>query len=210
MPSGVTMTRFSIEPSSATSTASALSGSSRTNSMCLSRTSVLLVSTTPAPRVRSDRRLVVSASAPSKPPALGGGAHLAVDPRALLAPEVAELQQRVDEEPQAQLGRQTSGARVRRVDQPELLEILHHIADRGGRQRDRQHAREMPGADGFAGRQIRFDDAAEDFARRGRSGSPGRRLRRGGRRGRPWREEWPGTRRKTQGDAGRRRRFACD
>ena len=93
--------------------------------------------------------------------------HLAVDARALLAPQIAELEQRVDEQPQALLGRQAPGARVRGVDETELLEVLHHVAHRGRRQRHRQHARQVPGADGLAGGEIGVDDVAEDLARAG-------------------------------------------
>ena len=91
--------------------------------------------------------------------------HLAVDARPLLAPEVAEFEQRVDEQPETLLGRQAPGARVRGVDEPELLEILHHIANRGRRKRDRQQARQMPRADRLAVGEIGVDDAAEDLAR---------------------------------------------
>ncbi len=97
--------------------------------------------------------------------AFGGGPNLAVDPRPFLPAEIAELQQRVDEEAQALLGRKPPGAGVGRVDKPELLEVLHHVADGGGRQRDRQHARQMPRAHRLAGRQVRFHDAPENFAR---------------------------------------------
>ena len=96
---------------------------------------------------------------------LGGGAHLAVDSRPLLARQAAELEQRVDVKAQAELGRQAAGAGVRRVDEAELLEILHHVAHRGGRQRDRQHAREVARADRLAAGEIGVDDAAEDLAR---------------------------------------------
>ena len=49
-PAGICRMRFSTEPSSATSTARARSGSIRTNSTCLSRAFSLEVTTTPAPR----------------------------------------------------------------------------------------------------------------------------------------------------------------
>ena len=45
--------------------------------------------------------------------ALGGGAHLAVDPRPFLPAEIAKLKQRVDEEAQALLGGKPAGAGVR-------------------------------------------------------------------------------------------------
>jgi len=96
---------------------------------------------------------------------LGGGAHLVVDPRALLARQAAEFEQRVDVEAQAELSRQAACAGVRRVDEAQLLEVLHHVADRGGRQRDRQQARQVSRADRLAAGEIGIDDAAEDFAR---------------------------------------------
>ncbi len=58
-------TRFSIWPSSPTSTTSARSGSSRTNSICLSRELDFAVSTTAAARVRPDSRVKASPSAAS-------------------------------------------------------------------------------------------------------------------------------------------------
>ena len=101
MPAGVATTRFSTEPSSATSTASALSGSRRTNSMCFSRTSSLLVSTTPAPRVRSDSRLVVSGQrALEAAPSAAARTWRSMRARSSSA-ETAELEQRVDVEAQA-------------------------------------------------------------------------------------------------------------
>jgi len=87
------------------------------------------------------------------------------DAGALLARQVAEFQQGVDIEPQPDLGGQPAGAGVRRVDQAELLEVLHHVAHRGGRQRHRQQARQVARADRIAADEIGIDDAAEDLAR---------------------------------------------
>ena len=116
--------------------------------------------------INSDSRLVVSASAPSNPPPPPPPAP---DCRCapVLRAQIPELQKRVDEEPEALLGRQTPGAGVRRVDEPELLQVLHHIANRGRGQRNRQHARQMPGADRFAGGEIGVDDVAENLPRTG-------------------------------------------
>ena len=61
-PAGTLSTRFSTWPSSATKTASARSGSSRTNSICLSRTFACAVSTTPAERVKPDKVCEASVS----------------------------------------------------------------------------------------------------------------------------------------------------
>ena len=69
--------RFSTEPSSPTSTTSARAGSSRTNSMCLSRALDFGVSTTPAPRgsgptaAAEPRSAPSSTVAPGRPPASG-------------------------------------------------------------------------------------------------------------------------------------------
>ena len=62
-----------------------------------------------------------------------GGGDLRVDACALVLLDIADLQQRIDEEAQADLGRQPPGADMRRVDEAEFLEILHHIAHRGRR-----------------------------------------------------------------------------
>ena len=62
-----------------------------------------------------------------------GGGDLGVDACALVLLDIADLQQRIDEEAQADLGRQPPGADMRRVDEAEFLEILHHIAHRGRR-----------------------------------------------------------------------------
>ena len=79
--------------------------------------------------------------------------------------EVADLHQRIDEEAQAELGRQPAGRGMRRIDQAELLEVRHHVADRGGRQRHREDARQIARADRLAGRQVALDDLAENLAR---------------------------------------------
>ena len=102
-----------------------------------------------------------------EPASLRRRPHLVIDTRPLLAAQIPELEQRVDEQPQALLGRQTPGAGVWSIDEPELLEVLHHVANRGRRQRHRQHARQVPGADRFAGGEIRVDDVAEDLTRTG-------------------------------------------
>ena len=54
--------------------------------------------------------------------------------------DVADLHQGVDEEAQAELGRQPAGRSMRRIDQPKLLEVRHHVADRGRRERHRDDA----------------------------------------------------------------------
>ena len=98
-------------------------------------------------------------------PALTARRDLGLDRPAVLLGQIADLHQRVDEEAQPELGRQPSCRGVRRIDQPELLEIRHDVAHRGGGERHRDQAREIARADGLAGRQITLDDAAKDLAR---------------------------------------------
>ena len=82
--------------------------------------------------------------------ALRRGTNLGVNPRPILAAKIAEFEQSIDEEPQAVLRRKAPSARMRRVDQAQLLEVLHDVSDGGRRQRNRQHPREMPRSDGLA------------------------------------------------------------
>ena len=98
----------------------------------------------------------------------GAGARrpdLRLDDTALLLGEVAEFHEGVDEEAQALLGRQAAGRDVRRIDEAKLLEVAHHVAHGGGRERRRQHARQAARADRLAVAQIGFDDAPENIAR---------------------------------------------
>ena len=48
--------------------------------------------------------------------------------------DVADLEDAVDEQAQAELGRDAAGGDMRAVEQAELLEVLHDVADR--RRRD--------------------------------------------------------------------------
>ena len=164
-PGGSASTRFSTWPSSPTSTTSARSGSSRTNSMCFSRELDFAVSTTAAARVRPDSRVRASPSAASTDCARPTEASwLWIDCRSALG-EIADLHQGIDEKAQAEFGRQPAGRGMRRIDQAELLEIRHHVAHRGRRQRHRDQARDVARADGFAGRQIALDDLTKNVAR---------------------------------------------
>src|ERR1043165_5675948 len=54
---------------------------------------------------------------------------------------------------------------MRRVHKPKLFEIGHDVAHRGRRQGHRDQARQIARADRLAGREITFDDLAEDLAR---------------------------------------------
>ena len=164
-PGGSVSTRFSTWPSSPTSTTSARSGSSRTNSICFSRALDFAVSTTAAARVRPDSRVNASPSAASTDCARPTDASwLWIDCRSGFG-EVADLHQGIDEKAQAEFGRQPAGRGMRRIDQAELLEIRHHVADRGRRQRHRDQARNVARADRFAGREIAFDDLTKNVAR---------------------------------------------
>jgi hypothetical protein len=92
-------------------------------------------------------------------------ADLRLDAPALLLRQVAKLHEGVDEEAQAFLRRQAAGGDMRRIDEAELFEVAHDIADGGRRQRGRQHARQIARADRLAVEQVGIDDAPEDFAR---------------------------------------------
>ena len=133
--------------------------------MCFSRTSCFEATTTPAPRERPEskggrlRQHIVHRSAAS------GAGHLGLDIAALLLRDLADFQHRIDEEAQADLGRQTAGAGVGGMDQAERFQIGHDVSDRGRRQRSRQDARDIAGADRLAGREISVHDLAENLAR---------------------------------------------
>ena len=71
----------------------------------------------------------------------------------------------VDEEAQPGLGGQAAGAGVRGVDQPRRLQVRHHVADRGGRERHRQDARQVARAHRLARGEVALHDAPEDLAR---------------------------------------------
>ena len=85
--------------------------------------------------------------------------------RALALVDRADLEHGVDEEPQALLRRRAAGRGVRRGDQPEILEIGHDVAHRGGRQADRRAC-----ATGRASRPAR---RSRDSARRACGKCPG-------------------------------------
>src|SRR5262249_11010217 len=54
---------------------------------------------------------------------------------------------------------------MRRIDQPELLKVGHHVAHRGRRQRHRDQARNVARTDRFAGCKVAFDNLPENIAR---------------------------------------------
>ena len=114
----------------------------------------MLASTTPAPRDRPESAWLASASTLSTVRAGVAGLDLRLDLPALVGRQVADLEERVDEEAEAEFGRQPPGRGVRRVDQAELLEVGHDVADRGRRQRHRQDAADVARADRLAGLEV--------------------------------------------------------
>ena len=68
-------------------------------------------------------------------------------------------------EPEALLRGNTSGGDMRAVQQAQKLQILHHIADSGGREAFRQAAGQRARPHGFARGQIAFDHATKHLAR---------------------------------------------
>ena len=150
VPAGSSTMRFSTSPFCDTSTASALVGSSWMNSMCFSGTSFLAASTRPAPRDMPDSIWLASVSMCSSEAPLPDALTCASIDAALLVGQVADLHEGVDEEAQAALRRQPAGRDMRRIDEAEMLEVAHHVADRGRRQRQRQHARQVARADRLA------------------------------------------------------------
>ena len=54
---------------------------------------------------------------------------------------------------------------MRRIDQPDLLKVLHYIADRGRRQRRRQQPRDVARSNRLAMSKVGIDDQPEYFAR---------------------------------------------
>src|SRR5690606_21033117 len=75
---------------------------------------------------------------------------------------VANLEHAVDKEAQAHLRRDAPGADMRAVEQAEMLEILHDVADRGGREAEIHHPGQRARADRLAGLEIRLDQPRED------------------------------------------------
>src|SRR5580692_5643979 len=54
---------------------------------------------------------------------------------------------------------------MRRVNQAELLQIRHHVADRGRRQRHRDQARDVARSHRLAGGEVTLDDLTKDVPR---------------------------------------------
>jgi hypothetical protein len=94
-----------------------------------------------------------------------GGGDLGLHFAPVRFAEIADLHQRIDEEAQSRFGRQPAGRCVRRVDETELLQVRHHVAHRGGRQRRGDQARDVARAHGLAGGEVTLHDLAENVAR---------------------------------------------
>ena len=62
----------------------------------------------------------------------GDRSDLTVDSRPFLGGQVTHLHEGVNKEAQPRLGRQATGADMRRIDEAKLFEIAHDVADGGG------------------------------------------------------------------------------
>ena len=88
-----------------------------------------------------------------------------LDIGALALGEPARLHDAVHEEAQAAVGRQPPGGGMGREQEAQLLEVRHHVADRGRRERPAELARERTRADRFARLHPGIHDQPEDLAR---------------------------------------------
>jgi len=148
-PTGTLSTRFSTWPSSATSTTSARSGSSRTNSTCLSRTLDFAVSTTPAARVRPDKSPEGFGQHRLDRFGVAGGGDLAPRWRYVVVGEIADLHQRIRRRSATPFRRQAPRRGVGRIDQAGLFQIDITLRTEAGDKRhrnDRDRLREPTGS----------------------------------------------------------------
>jgi hypothetical protein len=90
---------------------------------------------------------------------------LRLDLFAFVPTNVAQFKQRIDKKAQAKLSRKPTRASVRCIDQADLFEILHHIANRGRRQWRWQKPRKVARSDRFAMCEIAIDNEPEYFPR---------------------------------------------
>ena len=93
-----------------------------------------------------------------------GGAS-GLDILALSLGQVAGLEQPRHEKLQTSPSRQSTSRRVRRMQQAQILQVRHHIADSGRRQLSFQPARQRAGANRLSGLHIGIDDQPQYFAR---------------------------------------------
>src|SRR3984893_18905926 len=75
-----------------------------------------------------------------------------------------DLEQPMNEEAKPQLGRQSAGRGVRRIEQPGFLQVGHDVTDRRSRQILREAPRQRTRANRFAGSDVTIDDHTEDLA----------------------------------------------
>src|SRR5690606_20926796 len=90
---------------------------------------------------------------------------LRFDPAPLLVRQVSQFHEGIDKEAQTLLRWQAARRDVRRIDQAQLLQIAHHIADGSRRERRRQKTRERTRADRLAVPKVGIYDTTEDVAR---------------------------------------------
>jgi hypothetical protein len=98
------------------------------------------------------------------PPPAGA---LGLDRPTLLVRQAADLEQPVDVEAQARLGGQPAGRGVGRVEEAQLLQVRHHVADGRRGELVLQAPRDRARAHRLAGGDVGVDDLAEDLARAG-------------------------------------------
>ena len=84
-----------------------------------------------------------------------------IDLLAVVAVQIADLQQAIDKHAQAKLRGDTASTDMGAVKQAKVFQILHHVADRGGRDLFGHRAGQRAGADGIAAVEVALDrDAA--------------------------------------------------
>jgi len=83
----------------------------------------------------------------------------------LPAARTCDFHEGIDEKAQADLRRQTARRHMRRIDQAQMLQIAHHIANGGRRERMRQQAGQIARTDRVAVVEIALDDQPENFTR---------------------------------------------
>ena len=87
-----------------------------------------------------------------------------LDPAALVFGQIAALQQPVNEQAQTVLRGQTTRRGVGRIEQPQILQVGHHVADGGRRQRNAHAPGQGPRADRLPGFHVALDDRPEHVA----------------------------------------------
>ena len=130
VPAGSSMMRFSTSPFCETSTASALRRLELDELDMLQRHFVLGGEHQAGAARHARQHLAGLGQHVLERGAVARRLDLRLDRAALLVGEIADLHEGVDEEAQAALRRQPAGRDMRRIDEAEMLEIAHHIADR--------------------------------------------------------------------------------